>query len=93
MTGTADAGAAAGSRRSPRWHPGAIDELARSLRDAGVTVIEGTLRYRDFENADEIFSTGNFSKVVPVVRIGERSLQPGPFYRKARAAYWDFAHG
>lgn len=64
----------------------------RLLRDAGVTVIEGTLRYRDFESADEIFSTGNFSKVVPVVRIGERSLQPGPLYRKARALYWDFAH-
>jgi branched-chain amino acid aminotransferase len=62
------------------------------LRDAGVTVIEGTLRYADFENADEIFSTGNYSKVVPVVRIGERSLQPGPFYRKARALYWDYAH-
>jgi len=62
------------------------------LRDAGVTVIEGTLRYPDFENADEIFSTGNYSKVVPVVRIGERSLQPGPFYRKARALYWDYAH-
>jgi branched-chain amino acid aminotransferase len=65
----------------------------RLLRDAGVTVVEGTLRYRDFETADEIFSTGNFSKVVPVVRLGERSLQPGPFYRKARTAYWDFAHG
>jgi len=62
------------------------------LRDAGVTVIESTLRYGDFENADEIFSTGNYSKVIPVVRIGERSLQPGPFYRKARALYWDYAH-
>ena len=63
------------------------------LRDAGVTVIEGSFRYPQVESADEIFSTGNYSKVVPVTRIGERSLQPGPFYRKARAAYWDFAHG
>ena len=29
---------------------------------------------------------------MPVVRIDERSLQPGPFYRKARELYWDFAH-
>ncbi len=64
----------------------------RLLRDSGVTVVEATLRYRDFESADEIFSTGNFSKVVPVVRIGERSLQPGPFYRQARQLYWDYAH-
>jgi len=62
------------------------------LRDAGVTVIEGAYRYADFENADEVFSTGNYSKVVPVTRLGERSLQPGPFYRKARTAYWDYAH-
>jgi branched-chain amino acid aminotransferase len=66
--------------------------VIKLLRDAGVTVIETSLRYPDFENADEIFSSGNYSKVVPVVRIGERSLQPGPFYRKARALYWDFAH-
>jgi len=62
------------------------------LRAAGVTVIEGTLRYKDFETADEIFSSGNFIKVMPIIRIGERSLQPGPLYRKARELYWDFAH-
>jgi branched-chain amino acid aminotransferase len=62
------------------------------LREAGATVVESCLTYADFENADEIFSTGNYSKVVPVTRIGERSIQPGPFYRQARALYWDFAH-
>ena len=62
------------------------------LRDAGVTVIEKVLRYGDFENADEIFATGNASKVLPVTRIGERALQPGPLYRKAREAYWAYAH-
>jgi branched-chain amino acid aminotransferase len=62
------------------------------LRASGVEVVETVLRYRDFETADEIFSTGNASKVLPVTRIGERSLQPGPFYRKARALYWEFAH-
>ncbi len=62
------------------------------LREADVPVVEATLRYKDFETADEIFSSGNFIKVMPIVRIGERSLQLGPFYRKARALYWDFAH-
>ena len=55
-------------------------------------VVEKTLKYPDFEAADEVFSTGNFSKVVPVTRIGDRSLQPGPMYRKARELYWAFAH-
>jgi len=63
------------------------------LRDAGVTVVETSLRYEDFATADEIFSTGNYSKVMPVVRLDERSLQPGPLYRKARELYWAFAHG
>ena len=62
------------------------------LRDAGIQVVETVLRYADFEAAEEIFSTGNASKVLPITRIGERSLQPGPLYRKARELYWAFAH-
>lgn len=62
------------------------------LRDAGTTVVEKTLKYSEFKAADEVFSTGNFSKVVPVTRVGDRSLQPGPMYRKARDLYWAFAH-
>ena len=67
--------------------------LIKLLREDGVTVVEKTLSYADFQNADEIFSSGNFSKVSPVTRIDDRPLQPGPLYRKARALYWAFAHG
>ena len=66
--------------------------VIKLLQGAGVTVVEGRLRYADLQGADEIFSSGNYSKVVPITRIGERSLQPGPFYRKARELYWEFAH-
>jgi branched-chain amino acid aminotransferase len=62
------------------------------LRDNGVTVIEKTLAYGDFESADEIFATGNYSKVVPVTKIGSRVLEFGPIYKKARELYWAFAH-
>jgi branched-chain amino acid aminotransferase len=62
------------------------------LRENGVTVMEKSLTYQDFQTVDEIFSTGNYSKVVPVGRIDDRPLQPGPFYNKARALYWAFAH-
>jgi branched-chain amino acid aminotransferase len=62
------------------------------LRDNGVKVIEKTLSYQDFEKADEIFATGNYSKVVPVTRIGDRTLTFGPLYTKARELYWAFAH-
>jgi branched-chain amino acid aminotransferase len=63
------------------------------MRDAGVTVVETVLRYPDFESADEIFASGNASKVLPVTRVDERSLQPGPLFRKARELYWAYAHG
>jgi len=62
------------------------------LRDDGVQVVEKTLAYQDFQVADEIFSTGNYSKVVPVGRIDNRLLNPGPFYTRARSLYWAFAH-
>ena len=62
------------------------------LRRDGATVVETTLRYADFANADEIFSSGNFAKVVPVIRIDDRQLKPGPFYSRARKLYWEFAH-
>jgi branched-chain amino acid aminotransferase len=62
------------------------------LRGAGIEVVETTLRYEDFAAADEIFATSNFSKVTPVTRIGEHSLQPGPLFHQARKLYWDYAH-
>ena len=62
------------------------------LRGNGVRVIESTLKYRDLQGADEIFSTGNYSKVVPITRIDDRKLEFGPIYKQARELYWAFAH-
>ncbi len=62
------------------------------LQKAGYKVHERTLGYDAFLDADEIFSTGNYNKVVPVNRIETRDLQPGPVAAKARELYWDFAH-
>jgi branched-chain amino acid aminotransferase len=61
------------------------------LREAGETVLETSLRYADFANADEIFSSGNFAKISAITRIDERPLQPGPIARKAGELYRDFA--
>ena len=66
--------------------------VTRLLKEAGVPMVEATLGYRDFQQADEIFSVGNYGKVQPVIRIDDRDLQPGPFYRRARELYWAFAH-
>lgn len=62
------------------------------LTAAGYRVSERALGVADFMEADEIFSTGNHSKVVPVTRIETRDLQPGPVAKKARELYWEWAH-
>lgn len=62
------------------------------LREAGREVRETTLTVDDFMDADEIFSTGNHSKVVPIIRIEDRELQAGPVARKTRELYMEWAH-
>ncbi len=62
------------------------------LRAAGVTVHETTLSVQDFREADEIFSTGNLSKIVPVIGFDDRALEYGAIARRARALYWEWAH-
>jgi branched-chain amino acid aminotransferase len=62
------------------------------LRDAGFDVVETTLTLSDFETADEIFTSGNYSKVVPVTKLEDRDLQPGPIAAKAKDLYMDWAH-
>jgi len=62
------------------------------LRAAGIHVVERTVGVDELLVADEIFNTGNYGKVQPVIRYEDRELQPGPIYRRARELYWDFAH-
>ena len=66
--------------------------VIRLLRADGVTVNETSLSLEDFDQADEIFTTGNANKVVPVIQFEDRHLQVGPLARRAREMYWDFAH-
>jgi branched-chain amino acid aminotransferase len=61
------------------------------LRDAGVRVVERTVRWHEVESADEIFSSGNYAKVTPLIRLGDREMKPGPLYERARALYFDWA--
>jgi branched-chain amino acid aminotransferase len=61
------------------------------LRAAGYEVREVTLSVEDFMDADEIFTSGNYSKVAPVNRLDGRELQEGPVARKALELYMDWA--
>ncbi len=61
------------------------------LRQSGFEVREVTLTVAEFMDADEIFMSGNFSKVAPVTRLDDRQLQEGPVARKALDLYLDWA--
>jgi branched-chain amino acid aminotransferase len=61
------------------------------LRDDGIEAIETTLTRQDILDADEVFSTGNYGKVLPITRVEERHYQAGRVYQKARALYLEFA--
>ncbi len=66
--------------------------VIKLLEDAGVTVHQRPLTWAEFLDADEVFSSGNFGKVMPVTRIEGRDLQPGPVAAQARELYWEFSH-
>lgn len=66
--------------------------IAGLLRGDGIAVQERPVAWTEMADADEVFSTGNFAKAVPIIRVEGRSLQPGPVFRRARELYWDFAH-
>jgi branched-chain amino acid aminotransferase len=61
------------------------------LRENGVKAEERDLTVADLESCDEMFSTGNYSKVLPVTRYESRDFQPGPVYRRARELYFEYA--
>jgi branched-chain amino acid aminotransferase len=62
------------------------------MRQAGFDVRETTLTVEDFMAADEIFTSGNFSKIVGVNRLDDREFQEGPVTRKALEIYMDWAY-
>jgi len=62
-----------------------------NLRADGVNVIETVLTFADFEAADEVFLSGNMSKVTPVTRFDDRHYEVGPLTKRTRDLYWDWA--
>ncbi|TCL08582.1 branched-chain amino acid aminotransferase [Shimia isoporae] len=62
-----------------------------NLKADGVTVHETVLTYTDFEEADEVFMSGNMNKVTPVSAFDDRQYQVGPVTRRVREMYWDWA--
>lgn len=62
-----------------------------NLAREGTPVRESVLTFKDFEEADEVFMSGNMSKVTPVTEFDGTNYQVGPVTRRVREMYWDWA--
>jgi branched-chain amino acid aminotransferase len=62
-----------------------------NLRADSAIVHETVLTFDDFHNADEVFLSGNMSKVTPVSAFEDTQYQTGPVTRRVREMYWDWA--
>ena len=62
-----------------------------NLAADGQRVHETVLTFEDFRDADEVFLSGNLTKVTPVTAFDDRSYQVGPVTRRVREMYWDWA--
>ncbi|MET4103039.1 branched-chain amino acid aminotransferase [Roseovarius sp. MBR-78] len=63
-----------------------------NMRQAGMVVHETVMSFDDFRAADEVFLSGNLTKVTPVSAFEDRQYQPGPVTERVRELYWDWAH-
>ena len=63
-----------------------------NLRAEGVPVHETVLTFGDFRAADEVFLSGNMSKVTPVTAFDDTKYAHGPVTKRIRSLYMDWAH-
>ena len=65
--------------------------VAKLLQEDGIEVVETTLTREDILAAEEVFSTGNYGKVVPIIAIEDKEFGVGPICKRAHELYFDFA--
>lgn len=65
--------------------------VIKLLLDDGYDVQERAIDFTELLDADEVFSTANYSKVVPCSRIEDRNFNTGPIYVRARELYFKWA--
>lgn len=63
-----------------------------NMEAEGIDCVETVLTFGDFEQADEVFLTGNMNKITPVTGFEDSSYQIGPMTKRLRDMYWDWAH-
>ena len=64
----------------------------QNLKNDGYQVNECILKFEDFSRADEVFLTGNMTKITPVSLFDDIKYEIGPVTKRARSLYFDWAN-
>ena len=64
----------------------------QNLKSDGYQVNECVLKFEDFSRADEVFLTGNMTKITPVSLFDDIKYGIGPVTKRARSLYFDWAN-
>ncbi len=83
---------------TPEWNKTFLNGITKKrtmtlLKEQGIDVQEKLISVEDLLKADEVFSTGNFGKVLPVTKIDNTKFQVGKFAETAIKIYDDYAIG
>lgn len=63
-----------------------------NMRADGMKVHEVVMSFDDVRAADEVFLSGNMSKLTPVTEFDGSMYKSGPVTARVRDMYWDWAH-
>ena len=62
--------------------------VIKLLRDDGMEVEERAITFEELSQADEIFASGNYAKLLPCTKLEAHEFSIGPIYRRARELYF-----
>ena len=60
-------------------------------KENGLKVVETDIEVDDVLNADEVFSTGNYSKLSYFNKIENKRMERGEIYKQLREIYFEFS--
>jgi len=81
---------------TPEWNKTFLNGITKQrvislLKEEGIDVLETQVSVGDLLSSDEVFSTGNFGKVLPVRKIDMVEYEIGAVCNKAIGLYQKFA--
>ena len=85
-----------GRIHTPEWNKTFLNGITKKrvislLQQKGIEVNEQAITLDQLLNADEVFSTGNFGKVLPVIKIDNTYYEVGDITKTSISLYQEYA--